>query len=245
MNRGAWALLFWPAVATALAFAFLVSLGVWQVRRLGEKEALIARVESRAHVAPGDLPPRADWGARAPVDYDFTHVRARGHYLPGRDALIFSKPPEGFGPEPGYIVVTPFALETGGVILIERGFVPASKADDAAGRTPSSEEVDVSGLLRAPQSRNVFTPADEPGRFIWFTRDPATIAVALGLAGAAPFTLALEAPPSAGANGYPRLVATTPEIVNNHLSYAFTWFSLAGALLVIFGLYARGRLRQT
>ncbi|WP_330084107.1 SURF1 family protein [Methylocystis iwaonis] len=242
MTAGARALL-WPAVATALACALLASLGVWQVRRLGEKEALIARVETRAHLAPKALPPQGAWATLSPADYEFTHALARGHYLAGRDALIFMKPPEGFGLEPGYMVVTPFALSAGGVVLIERGFTPASKIEDAEGRAPPLGETEIAGLLRAPQTRNPFTPADAPNRFIWYTRDPAAIAATLGVSGAAPFTLALIGPQSAGPNGFPRLVAAAPEFVNNHLSYAFTWFSLAAALLVIFVLYARGRLR--
>ena len=242
MRAGARALL-WPAVATALACALLASLGFWQVRRLGEKEALIARVETRAHVAPQPLPPHETWAAWAPADYEFTHARASGHYLAGRDALIFMKPPEGYGLEPGYMVVTPFALSTGGVVLVERGFTPASKIEDAEGRAPPSGETEIAGLLRAPQTRNPFTPADTPSRSIWYTRDPAAIAAALGLSCAAPFTLALTGPQSAGPNGFPRLVAAAPEFANNHLSYSFTWFSLAAALLVIFVLYARGRLR--
>lgn len=241
MSRAARALL-WPAVATALAFTILVTLGAWQVRRLGEKEALIARVESRAHVAPAALPAREQWGAFAPADYEFAHVRASGHYLDGGDALIFMKPPEGLGTEPGYMVVTPFALSSGGVVLVERGFTPVSRAADLAGRAPPKGEAEISGLLRAPQTRNMFTPADTPAKRIWFTRDPASIAGTLGLADAAPFTLALEAPSSAGPSGFPRLVAAAPEFVNNHLSYAFTWFSLAAALLAVFALYARGKL---
>ncbi|WP_424361355.1 SURF1 family protein [Methylocystis parvus] len=241
MSRAARALL-WPAVATALAFAILVTLGAWQVRRLGEKEALIARVEGRAHVAPAELPAGERWGSILPADYEFTHVRASGHYADTGDALIFMKPPEGLGTEPGYMVVTPFALSSGGVVLVERGFAPVSRAEDLAGRAPPKGEVEISGLLRAPQTRNMFTPADTPEKRIWFTRDPAAIAAALGLAGAAPFTLALEAPSSAGPSGFPRLVPAAPEFVNNHLSYAFTWFSLAGALLVVFALYARGKL---
>lgn len=240
MSGGARALL-WPAVATALAFVLLVSLGVWQVRRLGEKETLIARVESRAHVAPQPLPPREQWSALSPADYDFSHVTVDGQYRVGRDALIFMKPPEGFGLEPGYMVVTPFTLSSGGEILVERGFVPASKAEDIAGRAPPSGETTISGLMRAPQTRNLFTPVDTPDRFIWYTRDPAGIGAALGMPGAAAFTVALDAPSSQGANGFPRLAPTTPEFVNNHLSYAFTWFSLAAALVVIFGLYARSR----
>ncbi len=241
MSPGARALL-WPAVATALGVALLLTLGFWQFRRLGEKEALIARIESRVHVAPQELPPPGRWSQ--PAGYDFTHVRASGHYLQGPEALIFMKPPEGLGSEPGYMVVTGFALSDGPILLVERGFVPVSKAADAAGRAPPSGETVVTGLMRAPQSRNAFTPADDPARFIWFTRDPGAIAARLGLPNAAPFTLALETPESAGPNGFPRLVPVTPEIVNNHLSYAFTWFSLALALLAVFGVFARGRLKR-
>lgn len=243
MILGARALL-WPAVATALLFALISSLGVWQMRRLGEKEALISRVESRAHAAPKVLPPRDQWAALVPADYEFSRVTARGQYLAGRDALIFMKPPEGFGLEPGYMVITPFALEAGGELLVERGFAPVSRAADEAGRAPPAGEMVITGLMRAPQTRNIFTPADTPGRLIWYTREPVAMASALGLSAAAPFTLALEGPSSQGANGFPRLVAVAPEFANNHLSYALTWFALAAALLVVFGFYARGRLGQ-
>lgn len=244
MSRAARALI-WPSIATALAFGLLVTLGAWQVRRLGEKETLIARVETRAHVAPTELPAREKWGALTSADYEFAHIRASGRYLDAGHALIFTKPPEGLGTEPGYMVVTPFALSSGGVILVERGFAPASRAEDAASRAPPTGEVEISGLLRGPQTRNMFTPADAPEKRIWFTRDPAAIAAALRLADAAPFTLALEAPSSAGADGFPRLVPAAPEFINNHLSYAFTWFSLAAALLVVFALYARGKLARS
>lgn len=237
--RGARALL-WPAVAAALAFALLVGLGTWQLRRLGEKEALIQRVEARATGAAADLPPRAAWATLKPQDYDFSHVRVSGRYHGGRDALIFTKPPEGFGREPGYLVLTPFAPVSGGVVLVERGFIPASKAADLASRAPPEGETTIVGLLHAPQTRNLFTPADEPARFIWYTRDPAAMSAALNLGEAAPFTIALEAQGEPGE--FPRPVPAAPEIVNNHFSYAVTWFSLAFALVVIFALYARGRL---
>ncbi len=244
MKGGARALL-GPAVAAALAFAALVSLGVWQLRRLDEKETLIARVESRSRLAPKDLPPRGEWAAMAPAEYEFVHARLSGHYLRGRDALLFTRPPEGYGREPGYMVVTPFALSAGGVVLVERGFIPDSKSADLAGRAPPAEETEIMGLLRAPQTRNPFTPADAPSRSVWFTRDPAAIAAALGVSGVAPFTLALEGPVSAGPNGFPRLVQAAPEFVNNHLSYALTWFGLAATLLVIFAVYARNRLGRS
>ena len=62
------------------------------------------------------------------------HVRATGRFIGGRDALVFAAPPEGASREPGYWLVTPFALTGGGLVLVDRGFLPASKAGDAAVR---------------------------------------------------------------------------------------------------------------
>lgn len=227
-----------------LLFALLVSLGFWQVRRLGEKEALIARVEQRATQTPQQIPPAARWATLHAEDYDFMHVRATGHFVGGRDALIFAAPPEGASREPGYSLVTPFALAGGGgVVLVDRGFLPASKVNDAASRAAPSDESTLVGVLRAPERRNPFTPADEPARGVFFARDPAAIAAALKLADAAPFALVID-PAPATASDWPRPVGGVPTIVNNHFSYAVTWFGLSFALLVIFAVYARGVLAR-
>lgn len=232
-----------PAVATAVMFVILVGLGTWQVRRLGEKEALIARVEQRYNEAPVGFPPRDEWTAMQTADYDYRPVRASGHYEAGPDALVYALTPEGFGVEPGFYVVTPFRLDSGGVVLVERGFLPHSKAQDPARRAPPLGAMTITGRLRAPQSRSSFTPADDPARNIWYTRDPAAITKALGLGDAAPFTLALDGSGPIGPDA-PRPVAAKPTFPNNHLSYAFTWFSLALADIVVFALYARSQLAQ-
>ncbi|KAF0123349.1 MAG: surfeit locus 1 family protein [Methylocystaceae bacterium] len=232
-----------PAVATTLLFALLVSLGFWQVRRLGEKEALIARVEQRSTQSPQPIPPADRWASLRAEDYDFMHVRAAGRFIGGRDALVFAAPPEGASREPGYWLLTPFALTGGGLMLVDRGFLPASKAGEAAIRAAPPGEATLVGLLRAPERRNPFTPADQPEKGVFFARDPAAIAGALGLADVAPFALVIDAAPAAGPD-WPRPVGGVPTIVNNHFSYAVTWFSLSLALLVIFALYARGVLAR-
>lgn len=232
-----------PALVTSAMFAILVGLGTWQLRRLGEKEALIARVEQRYGETATPLPPREDWPAMRAADYDYRPVTMRGHYEGARDALIYAVAPESFGFEPGFNVVTPFRLETGAIVLVERGFLPQSKTADPARRAPPTGEMALTGRLRAPQQRGSFTPVDDPTRNIWFTRDPVAIGQALGLRDVAPFTLALDASGPVGADE-PRPVAEKPSFPNNHLSYAFTWFSLALADLVIFGLYARNRWAQ-
>jgi surfeit locus 1 family protein len=126
-------------------------------------------------------------------------------------------------------------------VLVDRGFLPGSKVNDAALRAASPGDVTLVGLLRAPERRNPFTPADEPEKGVFYARDPATISAALGLSDAAPFALVIDAAP-ATTSDWPRPVGGVPTVVNNHFSYAVTWFGLSLALLVIFGLYARGVL---
>ncbi|MEF3367193.1 SURF1 family protein [Methylocystis sp. 9N] len=241
--RAAARALLWPAVAAALAFALLVGLGVWQLRRLDEKEALIARIEQRASEAAQAIPPQDEWPALRPENYDFKRVRATGRFVAGRDALIFAPPPEGASREPGYLALTPFALAQGGVVLVDRGFLPGSQAADASLRAAPSGELAFEALMRAPQGRNFFTPADEPKKGVFYTRDPAAIAAALGQTAAAPFTLSLLAP--LAGDGLRPIPQGAPSIVNNHLSYAITWFGLALSLLVIFALYAGGALGRS
>ena len=93
--------------------------------------------------------------------------------------------------------------------------------------------------MRASEPRNLFTPADEPERRVFFTRDVEALARAMGLGAHAPFVIDAEA----GPDPLPEGGETRLTFVNNHLSYAFTWFGLAAALLGVFGVYAYGRLR--
>ena len=120
-------------------------------------------------------------------------------------------------------------------------FCPPQKPATPPCAPPLRAKSTLVGLLRAPERRNPFTPADQPEKGVFYARDPAAIAAALGLADAAPFALVLDAAPAAGPD-WPRPVGGVPTIVNNHFSYAVTWFGLSLALLVVFGLYARGVL---
>ncbi len=234
-----------PAIAALIAFVILVGLGVWQLQRLQWKEALLARIAARIHQAPEALPVRSQWATLAPDDYDYRHVAARGRYLPG-EALVFraSAPAAAdSGAGPGYQVFAPFALESGGIVLVDRGFAPLAWKDQPAVRTPPpAGVVEVAGLMRPPEDRNLFTPADEPAKGVWFTRDPAAMAAALKLADVAPFAIDRDADPNQ--KGWPHGGATELNIPNNHLSYAWTWFGLAATLAGVFGAWAWSRGRR-
>jgi surfeit locus 1 family protein len=231
-----------PALFSVLMAALLAGLGVWQLRRLSWKEALIARVESRATAAPVEAPPRARWAALTPEDYDFVHARVSGRFDLAREALVFSPPPSGAGVEPGYRVIAPLLLDEGGAVLVDRGFLPISRRADETRRREPSGRVTLTGVLRGPQARNMFTPADAPQEGLFYTSDARALAAYLKLTDAAPFLLELD--PAAPAPGLPRVYDHNIELSNNHLSYAITWFSLSAAVAGGFAFYAMGRLKR-
>jgi surfeit locus 1 family protein len=234
-----------PAIVCAICVALLASLGFWQLHRLAWKETILARIEQRVHQAPAPLPAREAWAALSADEVDYTHVKAKGRFIEGKEALVFraSAPRQGDrSAGPGYDVIAPFALDGGGTVLVNRGFAPLAWKDQAALRTePPAGDVEIAGLTRAAEERNMFTPVDQPDKAVWFTRDPRAIAQKLGLADAAPFAIDLDAGPNE--KGWPHGGATVLNIPNNHLSYALTWFGLAATLVVVFVVWAWGRGR--
>ena len=88
---------------------------------------------------------------------------------------------------PGYLVLTPLRLDDGAHVIVNRGYVPQELKDPAKrAQSRAAGEVEVTGLMRPPEPRNLFTPVDEPGKGIYFTRDPAEFAAHFGLARTAP-----------------------------------------------------------
>jgi surfeit locus 1 family protein len=228
-----------PVLFFLVVGAILVSLGLWQLHRLAWKETLIAEIAARSKGPPQPLPDPSTWSRLAPSDYAYRHVELAGRYDNDKEALVFG----GAGPHelgPGYLVLTPLRLDSGAIVIVNRGFVPdelAARSARAAGEIEG--ETHVTGLMRPPQSRNLFTPADEPDKDLYFTSDPAAIAAHFGLSQAAPFVVDADATPVAG--GWPEGGTTEIDIPNNHLNYALTWFGLAVGLLAVFVGYLRGR----
>ena len=232
-----------PAVATLVCAAFLVGLGEWQLQRLAWKEGLIAAVTSRTHAAPVEMPLEAQWPALDPADYEYRHVTVVGVYDASQQALVFRALGEPHGPYggPGYFVITPLRLADGSAVLVNRGFVPQDRVDAAALSASGQQEMVVTGLMRASEARNWFTPADNPTSGHWFTRDVPAISRAMGLTRFAPFSIDADA--GADSNALPESGETIVEFPNNHFSYALTWFGLAIGLLCVFVSYAASQLR--
>jgi surfeit locus 1 family protein len=231
----------------AVAFAVLVALGTWQVQRLHWKEALIGHVTERLAAAPEPLPPAEDWSALAPEDYEFRKVVLRGTFLNDQELHVSIALTQPHGPIGGfgYFVVTPLVLENGdGVVLVNRGFVPLDRKDPATrAEGQPAGVVEIVGLMRPPDEGNLFTPATDRDRNIWFARDPAMMAGALSLGDArvAPFTVDDMA---TAPGGLPQGGETVIAFPNSHLQYAVTWYGLAAALLAVTVAYFWSRRKS-
>jgi surfeit locus 1 family protein len=240
-RRRSWIGLLIPAV---LVFAVLVALGTWQIERKTWKDGLLAALTARLAAPSGALPPPATWPRLDPANDEYRQVKFTAVFDPGREALVYATA-SAFRPDVsgvGYWVLTPARLPDGSYVVVNRGFVPETRkeqASRAAGQLTGS--VEIVGALRWPDARHWFSPADEPAQNLWFARDPSAIAAARGIGSVAPFYVEQEAPVPPGGLPQPgKLVVNLP---NNHLQYAITWYGLALALVVVFVVWARGSFR--
>ena len=234
-----------PAIATAIALAILVGLGVWQVERLAWKEALIARVTARLAAPPVPAPPPTDWAELDLPDLQYEPVTVTGRFDHGREIHVVQAltEPKGKLGGIGYMVMTPLTTADGWIVYVNRGFVPADHKDPAtrsAGQVAG--EVTIDGLLRVPYDRSWFTPADNQAKNEWFSRDPALYAQASGIEAGkvAPYIIDARFDP---ALPLPQGGETVVSFPNSHLGYAMTWFGLAAGCAIVYLAFAVSRLR--
>jgi surfeit locus 1 family protein len=229
---------FWKLTfASAMLFAILISLGVWQVNRLHWKLGLIAHVSRSMHAAPLSPDEALAMGPAA----QYRRVALDGHFDDAKEAYVFGTD----GGAPVYHVIVSFTVDDGRVFLVDRGVVPKEKLDPAirlAGQITG--ETHVVGVWRTPDPPGAFTPAPDIAHRIWFAHDLKGIAKADGIAKlAAAVVIEADATPNPG--GWPRGGQTVVTFRNEHLQYAITWFGLAAVLFGVYIAYhvSRGRLR--
>jgi surfeit locus 1 family protein len=219
----------WPSLITFPAILILLGLGTWQLQRLEEKTAQIA-ARAAALAAPVIPLPEGDFAA-----FEYRHVAVEGLFDHGHE--FYRVAFDDFG-NTGFEVVTPLRLDRGGILLVDRGFVPeARKAPATRAEGQIDGKVRVEGVLRLPHpaSHSWFVPESKPGDGFWFAVDPAGMAAASGLVGVLP--VYVEAGPEPNPGGLPIGGRSRLDIPNNHLQYAITWYVFAFSLLVIYFLY--------
>jgi surfeit locus 1 family protein len=235
------------ATIFALAgIAILAGLGIWQVDRKAAKELLIGKTTARLAAAPINLPSRDQWDRLDQATDEFRRVSFPAEILNDKEALVYNAGsalrPDVTGQ--GYWVFAPARLPGGSIVVVNRGFVPTDRKDSSSRpQGAPAGLVDVVGVMRWPELRGLFTPADEPNNNVWYLRDHRLMAQARAWGAVAPFYVDQEEPLPPG--GLPRAGRLTVSLPNNHLQYAITWFGLALALAGVYLTWLVGRWRRT
>jgi cytochrome oxidase assembly protein ShyY1 len=240
-------------IFTLVMVAVFIGLGVWQLQRRVEKHALIAALTERLAAAPGLLPSPSQWSALTPAQDEFRRVSFAATYQAVPDAMVYSS---GSAVRddvsgPGTWAFMPVRLPTGATVVINAGFTQntmqdRAQQDRAVTRLITNEPVMLTGYIRFPETAGALTPPENLPKRLWFTRDHLAIARALGWGGdgrpVAPFYIDLEQP--VPASGIPKPGPLEVHLKDDHLQYAITWFTLAAAVVIAFGVWMRGQAHR-
>jgi surfeit locus 1 family protein len=231
-----------PTLFALTGVGILIALGVWQLERLTWKENLIATIGARTTQAPQHLPTSADWPLLTAGADEYRRVTFPAKFVAGQEAFVYSA---GSALRPdvkgtGYWVLAPARLSGGGIVIVNRGFVPLDRKD--AGRVAPHGAIDIVGIMRWPETAGLFTPAADLKEKVWYLRDPQAVAREEKWGTVPPFYIDQESPVPPGGLPLPgKVVVSLP---NNHLQYALTWFGLALGLAGVYAVWIAGRLRR-
>ncbi len=224
MTRSRWLLL----VITLAAAAGTARLGIWQLDRAAQKNALQADIDRRMALPPLTAQTLASAAAEADAQ---VHRRAElvGRWLPQHTVWLDNRQMDG---RPGFFVLTPLALDDGSALLVQRGWQPRDFVDRSRIAPPPTPDgpVRVAGRLARDPAR-LYDLGDEGAGAIRQNLAIDLFARETGLR-LRPLTLLQTSPTDQDAlrRDWPRPAAG----VHTHYGYAFQWFALS-ALIV--GLY--------
>jgi surfeit locus 1 family protein len=226
-----WRRLIGPALTTLIFLLILIGLGTWQVYRLHWKEGILAQI------AASESGPAVPLG---PHPSPYSKVAVTGRLLSDNTVWYGADVRDTPGGEPrmGYFQLVPMIREGQKPVLVLRGWVPQEPV--APTQNPAGA-VAIDGYVRDAEREGWFSPANDVAGRHFYTLEPQAIANAMGIGEVAPIVIVALGPTVA--NVYPAPAQHLPQPPNNHLSYAITWYGLAVALVVIFVIWARDRLR--
>ena len=230
---------FRPSIKLTLALFILalifMRLGIWQADRKAEKQMLFEQFENA---------PVLSLEEALRQQKRFARVDARGRYDPDRHILLDNKI---FNGRAGVHVLTPFSLENGTQILVNRGWLPlaADRRSLPAVPTDGRERI-VRGIFNRPSTggqrlgeADIVKRDDWPQLITYLDMNSVGEALDTSLE---PWLVQLDADDASGFEDRQWQAAVmTPEV---HGAYALQWFALAAAALVIWIILGIRRARS-
>ena len=196
----------------------MLSLGFWQLYRLGWKLDLINQIENSLKIDPVEL--------QNVEKKNYLRIKTSGQIDFEKQIYLYNLNETG---KPGFEVINPIKIGNEDY-LINRGWISFDKKNK-----PEINVVDqknIIGTLMLQSKSSSFKPKNEVDKNYWFTLDREDILKFTGK-NFSKYIIYLN-----GNYENPRPRVITAKISNNHKKYAITWFSMAISILLIY-LYFR------
>lgn len=220
----------WPTLATLVLLPLLIGLGVWQLQRADWKQGLVD-----AHATRAGLPAVSLQAVLPPTEADqYRPVNVKGHYDLEHQLLLDNRTWQG---HPGYEVLTPLLLSTGGAaVLVNRGWVPASPDRSILPELPGvAGELQLRATVKLPPEKNFRLADVEEAQTGWprVVQQPELVRLeqVLGYP-LQPLLLLLDSDAEHGfLRDWKPVYGVTPD---KHRAYAMQWLTLALVLVLIY-----------
>ena len=196
------------------------SLGTWQIHRLQWKVDLISEINNGLNSEP--------------IFYSNTNiknyqkVKFSGIFDFEKQIFLYSLNNKG---KPGYDIITPLKINSNEILLINRGWIQKDQKNNKNINKIVSNSYQ--GILKKITKPNPFKPDNDIENNIWYSLKLTDLENFTGYK-LSNFVLFLQ-------NSQNNLVENkivSPDLPNNHLKYALTWYSVALSILLYF-LYFR------
>ncbi|WP_416687077.1 SURF1 family protein [Candidatus Pseudothioglobus sp. Uisw_041] len=214
-----------PSILITATFAFLVSLGFWQLERADDKRSIEASIK-QANTGSVELI-RKEEGLQSKEYYE---VRLQGKYLSDKQFIYDNQIVDQVS---GYYVLTPYALEgQSKAILINRGFIPWNgRRDKLADIVIGHETREIKVQISKPIKRMELKPSEVGIQF------PVLIQ-SIDLQDMADrakvdFSSVIGLLDASASNGFIRKWEPYTGSIEKHIGYAVQWFLMALVLAII------------
>lgn len=220
---------FWVlTLAALLGIGATFALGLWQLGRAHQKEALANAIQSREEMVPLDSAGLLSGDRRALLHRP---VQLRGTWVPERTVFLDNRQMEG---RAGFYVLTPLRLAgSDAVVLVQRGWAPRHfESREALPRveTPPGEVLLQGRIAPPPAKLYQFGPAGSGP--IRQNLDLLPFAAETGLELLADVTVQQTGPASQGLRReWPETGGRGPE---TNYGYAFQWWALCGLIAFLY-----------